>query len=68
MIELKLNKDIYSEDNIKKTVSVYQGYALIDIINSDSNYVLRFNDCKYSEILTIKEFENYLIGIENSRI
>ncbi len=33
---------------------------------TQNNAVITFLKCKYDENLTIKEFENYMIGLENS--
>lgn len=67
MIQIKLNNQIYSCDNIDKTIEVYKDYA--DIIEKDAfGYtILLFYNCRYDERYTIKEFENYLIGLENSK-
>lgn len=66
MITLSLNKELFSLDNIKEAESVYKGFAKISIIPEDRYYVVRFKHCKYDEERTVKEFENYLIGLENS--
>ncbi len=66
MIKLELNADIYSESNIKQTISVYKNYAVIKLKKRENRWVLTFRKCRYDEQLTVKEFENYLIGTENS--
>ena len=63
---LNLNKTIFSIDNIKKTAAVYEEYAKIKIKIERMYYKVCFDKCKYDEDRTIKEFENYLIGLENS--
>ena len=30
-----------------------------------NNTIIIFSECKYDEMLTVMEFENYLIGLEN---
>lgn len=45
---------------------VYESYAAITAKFRDDYAVLTFGNCKYDEEQTIKEFENYMIGIENS--
>lgn len=65
MNKLKLNLDVYSIKNIEKTCQVYAGYAKIKISHVESKIELEFDRCKYDPELTMKEFENYLINIEN---
>lgn len=65
MKELKLSKAIYSIEDIKKTVGAYSGYATMEIHNKGEHWGVMFSACKYDEKLTVKEFENYLIGMEN---
>lgn len=62
---LKLNSDIYNLKSIKKAQEAYRDFAHIKIINIKEGYILIFTRFKYSEIQTIREFENYLICIEN---
>lgn len=66
MKKLKISTDVYSIGNIHKTMDVYKGYANIDIQVENNRITLNFNNCIYDEDTTIKEFENYLIGVENS--
>lgn len=66
MIKLRLNKEIYSNENILKAVEAYESYAQMSIKEDVNHCILCFVDCKYDEVRTIKEFENYLIGLENS--
>ena len=46
--------------------TMYSEYADITIENFDGYWKLSFTHCKYDELVTIQEFENYLIGMENS--
>lgn len=63
---IKLSREIYSLNSIVKTKEVYKEYANISQFNSKNNFVLIVFNCKYNEETTIKAFENYLIGVENS--
>ena len=65
MTRIKLHRDIYSKEAIVKAISDYKGIAKIRLQEKDSGYVLTFTLCKYGEERTVKEFENYLIGLEN---
>lgn len=64
-IKLLLNTDIYSEKNIRETCDIYKAYARIKIKWKKPYVELRFDKCKYDPDITIKEFENYLINVEN---
>lgn len=65
MNRLYLSRDVYSEDSVKKTCFVYREYAQIKFKLKNSHIELSFDRCKYDPDLTMKEFENYLIGVEN---
>ena len=65
MKELKLSKMIYSLQCIKETVGVYSGFSKMEILNRGTHWGVVFSACRYDENLTTKEFENYLIGMEN---
>lgn len=66
MKKLKVNRSIYSDKTIKSTMQAYQHLATITVQNIGDYTVLTFRKCKFDEERTVKEFENYLIGIENS--
>jgi len=66
MTKLKLRSDVYTEGSIKKVIAVYKTLADIVIEGQKDGYMMIcFTNCIYDEKLTIKEFENYLIGVEN---
>lgn len=66
MTKLKLRSDVYTEESIKKVIAVYKTLAEIVIEGQKDGYIrICFINCIYDEKLTIKEFENYLIGVEN---
>ena len=66
MTKLKLRSDVYTEESIKKVIAVYKTLADIVIEGQKDGYMMIcFINCIYDEKLTIKEFENYLIGVEN---
>ncbi len=67
MNKLILNLDIYSLKNIENTCQVYADYASIKIIHMGSRIELEFDRCKYDSKLTMREFENYLINVENAK-
>ena len=62
---LHLNKDIYSIARIKNAVLAFKDYADMGITEHKEYIYVSFLQCKYDESITVKEFENYLIGLEN---
>ena len=67
MKKIKISRAIYSDKTIESTAKIYQSYADITINYTKEYAVLIFSECKYNESQTIKEFENYMIGTENSK-
>lgn len=66
MKKLKVNRSIYSDKSIEETMRIYKNHA-VTTISYDNNYAtVTFRNCKYDESQTLKEFENYMIGVENS--
>jgi len=66
MRKLQVNRSIYSDNTIKITMQVYHGYALTTVSFKKQYAIVTFWACKYDEDETIKEFENYMIGVEIS--
>lgn len=66
MITLQLHSEIFSVDNIEYTKEAYADFANINFKSENNYWLVTFSDCKYDEKETIKAFENYLIGLENS--
>ena len=65
MIRLNVNTDIYSTDNILKAVDAYRNLAKIQILRKRKITKIVSWNSKYDEERTVREFENYLIGLEN---
>lgn len=61
-----VNRAIYSEKALKQAIKDYLPLALIEMNSNADKVNLTFSNCKYDEEKTIREFENYLIGIENT--
>ena len=45
---------------------VYKNHAVTTVQYKCDYAIITFWKCKYDEEQTIKEFENYMIGVENS--
>ena len=65
MVNLKLSKEIYEKDKILTAQLDYENYANITVLEENDSWILGFDKCKYGEERTVKEFENYLIELEN---
>lgn len=68
MNKLELKTDVYNIENIEKACVAYKDYAKIKIKMKNNRIELTFSKCKYNADITIKEFENYLINVENMKI
>ena len=66
MKKIKYNRDIYSDSAIYTAMLAYKSYAVMTVNYNKEFAVITFWKCKYDEAQTIKEFENYMIGAENS--
>lgn len=62
-----LNKELYKRDCIETAIKDYHKIAKVRLEENPNNYVCFVSQCKYGVELTIKEFCNYLIDIENSQ-
>lgn len=49
-----------------EAAAAYSALASIEVQKVTDSYMLLFSDCKYDEQTTVCEFENYLIGLENT--
>ena len=66
MIELNINANIYTKKNIDKVKQLYSDLAKIEEEQIGDIICLKFYECALDEKMTVMEFENYLIGLENS--
>ena len=66
MGDLILNTNIYSDAAIQVAIDAYKELATISIDKQENYICLSFHECKFDVHLTVKEFENYVIGLENS--
>lgn len=66
MKKLKVNRSVYSDKSIHETMKVYKNYALMTVKYKEEYAIITFWKCLLDETQTVKEFENYMIGVENS--
>ena len=65
-MELILNADVYSSKVIEAAILAYNSLATITVRQKDRQIQFVFDNCRFDPSITIKEFENSLIGLENS--
>jgi len=66
MKRMKVNRSIYSDNSIVATMKAYRKHALTTVKYENKYAIITFWLCKFDEGETVKEFENYMIGVENS--
>lgn len=66
MKKVIFNRKIYSDATIEHTMKIYKSHAVTTVKYKKNDAIVTFWKCKYEEEQTIKEFENYMIGVENS--
>lgn len=64
---LKMNKQIFDVGLIETAVRAYTNLATIILSENSEYWICSFSDCKYSEALTVSEFENYVIDLMNCK-
>lgn len=64
-----LSKKVFHLDSILKAIEAYQSLGRIELVDKPDQFHFQicFSDCIYSAQLTMNEFENYVIGLENTR-
>ena len=62
---LFLNKEIYTERNIKRAIKAYEEIATIKIEQEEQYFICEIIKSRYDLQTTIWEFENYIIGLSN---
>ncbi len=67
MIKLDLCKEIFSIKYIERAINDFSGLCNIYIKESDNMFLCTFDYCICDEALTIKEFENHIIELMNSK-
>lgn len=66
MKKIKISREVFSDTTIDQALYDYKEIAKTTLKRKDKFSIITFWYCKYDENRTIKEFENYLIGLENS--
>lgn len=62
---LKLNKNIYSYEDIIDSVNEYKSVADVNVSDDSEYFICIFENCRYDTQETLNEFENYVIRLSN---
>ena len=65
VMNLEISKEIYDINSLQDALKAYKELATINLNDTESKWILEFRKCRYDAARTMKEFENYLIGMEN---
>lgn len=68
MNKLKLTTNIFSKAYIEEAIRAYKDICNIEISEINNYIVCKFTDCIYNTEETIKEFENYVIDLMNTKL
>ena len=60
-------KDIYSKAVLQKAMEAYMSFGSWKLSEDERNYIITLSQSIYDPQLTLEEFENYCIGLENQR-
>lgn len=63
-MKLLLKKQIYQKECVLSAISAYGEIASVFLREDETDWICDFIWTKYDQSLTIKEFENYVIGLE----
>ncbi len=63
--ELKLTKQFYSIDHIKKGINAYKRIAKIKVKEDMDYYICQIKTGRMDSTLVAHEFENYVISLMN---
>lgn len=63
---MRLAKQIFTRKTIDTAINDYRELTQIKINDEREYWNINFFHCKYDKEVTEKEFENYLIGLENA--
>lgn len=66
MRKMQINSKVFSEKTVKQALNDYKNIAKTSLQVKGEIFIIKFWKFKYDEDQTLKEFENYMIGLENS--
>lgn len=60
---LKLNKELYAKKIIEEVIKDYSEICIVYLTENEGYYKCKFLDTVMDKKITMKEFEDYLIGL-----
>ena len=63
MNKLYLNKSLYSYKSVIMAIDSYSKLAELILGENDKEWIITLQNSKYEPVITLKEFENYAIGL-----
>ena len=63
MNKLYLNKSLYSYKSVIMAIDAYSKLAELILGENDKEWIITLQNSKYEPVITLKEFENYAIGL-----
>ena len=66
MKRFKFNRNVYSDKAIEAAILAFKNHATMLVSYKKKYAIVSFIQCRYDETQTVKEFENYMIGVENT--
>ncbi len=63
MNKLYLNKSLYSYKSVLIAIEAYSELADFTLDENEHAWIITFQNSKYDPAITLKEFENYVIGL-----
>lgn len=64
---IKLPKDIYGLDVIKSGLSAFSDLGEFELLEEEKYYHIKVRNSRYDPIITLREFENYLLDLINAK-
>lgn len=64
---IRLVKEIYSLEVVEKGLNAFSECGEFELTESDRHYCIEVENSKYSPIITLREFENYLLDMVNTK-
>ena len=64
-MKMTIRNEIFSRETVDRALTDYRNILKASVEYGEACSVITFEECRYDEVLTAHELENYMIGIEN---
>ena len=65
LMKMTIRNEIFSRETVDRALADYRSILKASVEYGEACSVITFGECRYDEVLTAYELENYMIGIEN---